>query len=94
MADLFDNKLYWIGLLILVVVLVGFLIDYQIKNTVRKELNKLKHKLKKLRALKMKQRQVRPQQNNISKEENKEDIDSYVDPVEMFENERAEQMDN
>lgn len=88
MFNLPNEKLYLIVGLLALVGLAIYLINYQIKSTVRYELTMIKkHKLKKMHLLKMKR--DKQKRRNIK---HQHDMDSYIDPIdnEQYEEEQEE----
>ena len=92
MFNLSSGKIYIIVATLIVLTIIIYLINYQIKSTVIDELSKLKkRKYKKLQLMKMKQHKTifQQRQNNDDAGEQSEqtrrqvDMDSYVDPVDL-----------
>jgi hypothetical protein len=89
MSFITDNKTYIICITIAIIIIVYFLIDYQIKNTLIKELQRIrgeKHKKIKIQRIKQQRMQKKthteqPKKNTVEKF-NQHDMDSYVDPAE------------
>ena len=87
-----DKKVYVISAVIVLFVVVYFLINYQVKETLHRELRKLSdRKKKKERSLLMKQRKMMQM-----RDENRNDMDSYQDPAEGYNenNDNNEHYDN
>jgi len=94
MFNLQNEKMYLViaGLLV-VLGLAIFLINYQIKATVRSELIMMKkRRFKKLQHLKMKHEKELMRRKRH--EGNQEEMDSYIDPVDQEQQEEDEQYDD
>ena len=91
MFNLQNEKMYLVIIGVLVLVgLVVYLINYQIKVTVRNELTMMKkRRFKKLQHMKMKQEKELMRRKH--REGNNEEMDSYIDPVNQDQYEEDEQ---
>ncbi len=88
-----DNKAYICIALIVVVVIFYYLIDYQIKSTLRNEIKKIqtkKHKKDKIQKI----RQQRAMREMEMRNENQHDMDSYVDPAEKYRDDQQHEHDH
>lgn len=86
MMTMSSDKIYVIGLIIGVIVLLGFGINYYVKKLVNDEMasirkEKMRRKMRSNKKM-MRQRRV-PRQNNLT-----DDMDSYIDPADDDDNER------
>jgi hypothetical protein len=94
MFNLQNEKMYLviIGLLVVLGIAV-FLINYQIKVTVRSELTMMKkRRFKKLQHMKM--RQEKEMMHRKRHENNQQEMDSYIDPVNQEQYEEDEQYED
>lgn len=87
-----SNKFYLVlSIVIALIVLIGFVIDYRIKYVVKNELDtRRKKKLLKLKKLKQNMLQNR---QNIQEEQHDIDMDSYMDPTERYRQEHEDVAD-
>lgn len=94
MSFINDNKVYITVALFVIIVIVYYLIDYQIKNTLFSELRKIgekktkKIKLQKIKqqkiAQKMKMKQQYSEEHNDQENQQQYDMDSYIDPATKY----------
>lgn len=80
-----NNKIYLLIGAVIVLLLLYFLLDYQIKLTLKNEMKKISDKKKQIHK-KNKLKQIRMQM----KSEQQDGVDSYIDPAENY---REEEMD-
>ena len=79
MPNFGDKKVYVISAVIVLLVIMYFLINYQVKDTLHRELRKLSdRKKKKQKTLLMNQKRLM----HTRDDENQNDMDSYQDPAE------------
>lgn len=81
-----DNKIYIVGIIIVLIVIAYFAIDYQIKNTLYYELRKIEkeniRKIKKIKQQKLIEMQKKQQAYKQTRQTNQgHDGDSYIDPA-------------
>lgn len=79
--SILDNKLYLGGIVLIVFGVVVFILNYQIKATVKSELDKIRKKeAKKIKDVQKAyaKRQMQEQRTMVDREIN--DMDSYIDP--------------
>jgi ABC-type nickel/cobalt efflux system permease component RcnA len=85
-----DNKAYIFILALVILVACYYLVDYQIKSTLRHELKSMHHKKqKKMKLHKIKQQRM-AQMMESQKNREQHELDSYIDPAEeqQYENEQ------
>lgn len=100
MAFLGDNRIYIFCVVIVLIIIAYFTIDYQIRNTLKHELKQMEKenikrmKIKKIRQQKMMEMQRR-QQMAQRQNQQKHDTDSYIDPAqEAYEEEHDQRPTN
>jgi hypothetical protein len=83
-----DNKVYIIGAVLIIIIIMYYLIDYQIRTTLWNELKKIGDKKnKKLKIQKIKQQKMAQMKQRYVEEQDQEpqyDMDSYVDPAAKY----------
>lgn len=82
MAGITQNYLYLTGFIIILIIAICLGVNYFVKKVVKDELKKYKY-----RKQLAKKRHNRIEQNEYNKENTKDDEDSYVDPMDVINDE-------